>query len=104
MSHCVVYVTVPDETAARRVADALLDARLAACVNIIPGLRSQYVWKGERQDDAELLLLIKTKRERFAELARAVREAHPYEVPEIIALPIVEGDETYLSWIDDNVR
>lgn len=103
MSHCVVLVTAPDEPAARAVADVLLSRRLAACVNIVPGLSSLYVWKGERQDDSECLLLIKTTQDRFPQLAAAVRETHPYEVPEIIALPIVAGDADYLKWIDENV-
>jgi periplasmic divalent cation tolerance protein len=103
MSHCVVFITVPNEAVAQRVSDTLLEARLVACVNIIHDIRSLYIWKEERQDDPEFLMIAKTRLERFQELVEAVRLVHPYEVPEIIALPIVVGDAPYLAWIDENV-
>ena len=101
--YCTVFVTVADEQQARAVADAVLGKRLAACVNIVPGVRSLYRWKGEIHDDAELLCIMKTRTEHFDALAAAVRAAHSYEVPEIIALPIMIGNPPYLKWIDENV-
>ena len=105
MSHdcCVVFVTAPDQDQARNIADAVLNARLAACVNIVPQLRSLYWWEGKIQDDTEVLCIMKTTRDKFAALAEAVRAAHSYEVPEIIALPIVDGHEPYMKWIHENV-
>lgn len=89
---------------AKAVADAALNGRLAACVSIVPGLRSLYWWKGEIQDEGELLLIMKTRADRFDALAEAVRSAHSYEVPEIIAMPIANGNPAYLEWINENVR
>lgn len=101
--HCTVFVTVADEQQALAVARAVLDRRLAACVNIVPGVRSLYRWEGEIHDDPELLCVMKTRAELFDALAGAVRAAHAYDVPEIIALPIINGNPAYLKWIDDNV-
>jgi len=102
--YIVVFVTVPDENVAKSVADAVLKNRLAACVNIASGLRSLYWWKGEIQDDSELLLIMKTRSDKFDALSAAVRAAHTYEVPEIIAMPITAGNPAYLDWINENVR
>ena len=102
-AHCTVFVTVADEQQAIDVARAVLDRRLAACVNIVPGVRSLYRWEGEIHDDPELLCVMKTRAELFDALADAVRAAHAYDVPEIIALPIINGNPPYLKWIDDNV-
>lgn len=102
--HCVVLVTAPDESVAKAVADAALNGRLAACVSIMPGLRSIYRWKGEIHDEGELLLIMKTRADKFDALAEAVRAAHSYEVPEIIATPITNGNPAYLEWINENVR
>jgi len=101
--HLVVLVTAPSESAGRDIADVLLGMRLCACVSILPSVTSLYVWKGEVCQDEEVLLLIKTSATRFDELAATVRQNHPYDVPEIIATPIVEGSSDYLTWIDDSV-
>jgi len=101
--HISVFVTVPDEETAVKVAKAVLDSKIAACASMIPAVRSLYWWKGEIQDDSELLLVIKTRSDMFDLLSRKIREIHPYEVPEIIAFPIVMGNHDYLAWIDDNV-
>ena len=85
---------------AERIARGLVDTGVAACVNIVPGLRSIYRWKGNVEDSSELLLVIKTKRELFARLQTELRRLHSYEVPELIALPIVDGLDEYLGWID----
>jgi periplasmic divalent cation tolerance protein len=95
----VVLCTCPDEATARGIATALLAAELAACVNCLPGIRSWYRWEGQFRDDAEVLLVIKTRRARFEALAAAIRTQHPYDVPEIIALPVVAGARNYLDWI-----
>ncbi len=98
-SAIVVLCTVPSAEIAERVAHALLEARCAACVNIVPAVRSLYRWNGAVQDAGELQLLIKTRTARYADVERVIRAAHPYEVPEIIALPIAHGSADYLAWI-----
>jgi periplasmic divalent cation tolerance protein len=100
----VVLVTVPDEETGIRIARAIVQERLAACVNLIHGVRSVFRWEGEVCDEDEKLLLIKTSRERFSELARRTRSLHPYDVPEIIAVGIDNGDSDYLSWIIEETR
>jgi len=94
----VVLCTVPDEETADRLARGLVQARLAACVNAIPGVKSYYRWKGKIAVDPEIQLLIKTQRARFDELAAWIGTHHPYEVPEIVALPADQVSESYLRW------
>ena len=96
----VVFSTCGSEEEAVRVARALVQAQLAACVNIIPQIRSIYRWQGAIEDGTEWLLVIKTKRELFAQLAAKLRTVHSYGVPEAIAIPIVDGLPDYLAWID----
>jgi periplasmic divalent cation tolerance protein len=95
----VILVTAGNEAEAERIARALVDERLVACVNVLPAVRSFYRWEGRVADDAELLLVIKTRRERFEAVAARVREIHSYDVPEVIALPVLAGSETYLEWL-----
>lgn len=85
---------------AARIARAIVDERLAACASILPGLRSIYRWAGKIADESEVLLIIKTRRERFAALASRVKSLHPYQVVEIVALPVETGHEAYLKWLD----
>lgn len=100
--YILVLITVPTEESAKKVASHLLEQKLAACVNIIPGLTSLFWWKGNINDDQEMLLIAKTHQSLFAEkLIPAVRQVHPYDVPEIIALPILMGNTDYLKWIED---
>ena len=94
-----VLVTAPDAEVAERVARALVAERLAACVNLVPGVRSIYRWEGEVQDDAELLLVIKTTAARVDVLAERVRAHHPYDLPEVLALPAAGGSAGYLDWV-----
>ncbi len=102
-SRCVVVlVTCPNRRTAETIARALVEERLAACANIVPGLTSVYRWKGDICRDREVLTLLKTRRSRFAALARRVRELHPYSVPEIVALPLVAGSPPYLAWVMDS--
>ncbi|EXJ16663.1 divalent-cation tolerance protein CutA [Imhoffiella purpurea] len=98
--HRLLLCTCPDPETAQALAERLVDERLAACVNILPGIRSVYRWEDAVQQDSETLLLVKTGAERVSELIERLRELHPYEVPEIIALPITEGLSDYLSWVD----
>ena len=96
----VVLITVPSLEVGERIAARLLEKNLAACVNILPGVTSIYAWKGAVQKDQELLLVVKTRAELFHDrLVPAVKAVHPYEVPEIIALPLVLGSPNYLDWI-----
>ena len=100
--YCIVLVTAP-ETDARNIARTLVGLDLAACVNIMPNLTSVYRWEGEVEEDTEQLLVIKTRRNVLEALKAAVLEAHPYELPEIIAVPVVDGLKGYLDWIDESV-
>ena len=86
------------------MARALVEERLAACGNVLPGLRSLYRWEGKVQDDAEALLLLKTTRRRFPALRARVLALHPYEVPEVLALPVEGGHPAYLDWIATSTR
>jgi periplasmic divalent cation tolerance protein len=101
----VVLVTCSSPAEARRIARAVVEARLAACVNIVPGaVQSIYRWKGKVESARERLLLIKTSRRRLAKLCKAVEQLHSYDVPEFIALPIAAGSPAYLAWVDDCLR
>jgi periplasmic divalent cation tolerance protein len=100
MDYCVVLVTVGSETEARTIARALVEERLAACINIIPGLTSIYRWEGQVCEDREFLLLIKTQGEKVTELRDRIGHLHSYAVPEVIALPIFAGSARYLEWLD----
>jgi len=100
----VVLSTCAGEAEAERLARLLLDQRLAACVSIVPRLRSFYRWKGAVESSDECLLLIKSSRPLFAELRLAIEKAHSYEVPEVLALPVVEGAAPYLDWLTGNLE
>jgi periplasmic divalent cation tolerance protein len=96
----VVLSACDSEAQAAQVARGLVDKRLAACVNIIPGARSIYRWKGAIEDSPEWLLVIKSRRGLFPALREEIQKLHTYEVPEAIAMPVVEGSESYLAWLD----
>ena len=100
----VILSTCPNEDEAGRIARALIAENLAACVNVLPGARSFYRWKGEVEDSAECLLVIKSSRRLFETVRAAIEKAHSYEVPEIVALPIVDGAPNYLNWIRESLR
>lgn len=99
MTALVAYCTCPNDDAAARIAAALVEERLAACVNALPGVRSTYRWKGETCRDDEVLLLIKTTRERFEALRARIVALHPYELPAVIAVEVAAGHAPYLDWI-----
>ena len=96
----VVLTTCESLDQARTLARALLEQRLAACVNILPGATSIYRWKGEIEEAPEVSLLIKSRRDVFPQLQAAIAHLHTYEIPEAIALPIVAGSDAYLHWLD----
>ena len=95
----IVLITVPDTACAERISAALVEERLAACVSRLGPLESRFRWEGALERAQELLLIAKTTRERFAALAARVKALHPYDVPEILALPVVEGFAPYLAWV-----
>lgn len=99
MTALLCFSTCPDTETAAKIARLLVEEWLAACVNSLPGVLSTYRWQGEIHEDAEVLLLIKTTRERFDALRDRLVELHPYEVPELVALEIAEGTPAYLDWL-----
>ncbi len=99
----IVLCTCPDITAADAIATALLEARLAACVNRIEGVESLYRWEGSIQKDQEVLLLIKTTAVAFDKVESAISDLHPYELPEIIGVPVTQGSAPYLDWLTKSV-
>jgi periplasmic divalent cation tolerance protein len=98
--HQLILCTCPDAGTADRLAAALIAERLAACVNILPGLKSVYEWQGVVETAQEHLLIIKSHQQRFAAVEAAIKKLHPYELPEIIALAIGNGSAEYLKWIN----
>ncbi|HEV3334700.1 MAG TPA: divalent-cation tolerance protein CutA [Bryobacteraceae bacterium] len=100
----VVLSTCASEEEAETLARSVVEQRLAACVNVIPRIRSYYRWKGALESSEEWLLLIKSSRDRFGELMAALEKAHSYEIPEVLALPVVDGAANYLNWIEVNLR
>ncbi len=100
----LVMCSCPDATTAHALADSLIDARLAACVNISAPSRSVYRWQGQTETAEEILLNIKTLAGRYPELEQHIRQRHPYQVPEIIALPVTEGLPDYLKWVEEQCK
>jgi periplasmic divalent cation tolerance protein len=100
----VVLTTCSTEADAERMARALISARLVACVSVVPQVRSFYRWKGEVESTGECLLLMKTSRDSFGPLAEELEKLHPYEVPELLALPVVAGSANYLNWLAGNLQ
>ena len=99
----VVLITAANREEAGRIAEVLVSAPLAACVQILPEVQSIYRWQGKVARETEVLLLAKTTRGRFAELDRAVKEIHSYEIPEIVALPVTAISEPYLKWLQGEI-
>jgi periplasmic divalent cation tolerance protein len=100
---CVVLSTAPSQAAGIGLGRRLVEERLAACVNVVPAVRSVYVWRGAVEEADEALLVIKTRRDCYPALARRIQELHTYAVPEIVALPIEAGTPAYLDWVRDTV-
>jgi periplasmic divalent cation tolerance protein len=101
--YLLVLTTIGSETEAARLGRSLVEKGLVACVNDVGPVRSVFTWEGKLEEATERLLLMKTRSDRYPELEAAIKELHPYEVPEIIAIPIEAGSKAYLSWIDENV-
>ena len=105
MADCIqVLTTVGSEVEAETIAAALLDARLAACVQTVGPITSTYVWQGKRERSTEWQCLAKTEERLYPEVEAAIRAAHSYEEPEILAIPVLAGSPGYLAWVSDNVR
>jgi periplasmic divalent cation tolerance protein len=104
VSALLVLTNLPDRASAEKLAEALIEARIAACINILAPCRSVYRWKGAVQHDEEHPVLIKTSAERYAALEQAIRGLHPYELPEIVAVPIERGLPAYLEWVAAETR
>jgi periplasmic divalent cation tolerance protein len=100
----VLLSTCPDAATAERIARELVGASLVACVNIVPGLRSIYRWNGAVQLDEEVLMVLKTAADRVPEARERLVELHPYDVPEVVALPVADGHHPYLQWVADSTR
>lgn len=100
--YVVIYITSGNTEEAEKIASGLVNEGLAACVNIVPSIKSVYKWKGEICNDNELLLIVKSRKSLMGKIKEWVKKHHSYETPEIIALPIIEGSEDYLKWIDDS--
>lgn len=102
-SSSIAYVTIPDDVAAKTLAHKIINNKLAACVNIIPGITSIYSWDGKVNEDSEVLMMIKTKTSRVEDLVKFVKESHPYSIAEVISVPIEAGNPPYLDWIQKTV-
>jgi len=103
-AYLVVFITTSSCEEARKIADALVEQSKAACVNIVPQVKSLFRWKGKIEEAEESLLVVKTRAKLFPEVMNLVKGIHSYEVPEIIALPITEGNPDYLEWIDEETE
>lgn len=100
--YLLVLTTCPDRATVGRIATALLEEKLAACVNEVPGIRSHYRWKGRIERDDEVLMLVKTTASAYERAETLIREHHPYELPEVIAVPLAAGSQAYLQWITES--
>jgi len=104
MDYLLVHCSFPSDIEARQIGTEVVRRQLAACVSLCPAVTSIYRWKGEIEEAAEVLAVFKTTRAGFSALETAIRELHPYEVPEIVGVPIAEGSGGYLRWIDEQTR
>lgn len=102
MEHIVVFVTTANREEAEKIGKTLVEEKLAACANIVSDIQSVYWWKGIVESAGEVFVMLKTRKSLFPRVAARVKELHSYEVPEVIALPIVTGSEEYLAWIEDS--
>jgi periplasmic divalent cation tolerance protein len=103
-NYLLVLSTVPNQATAEQLANILVEKKLAACVNIIPQLSSVYEWQGQIVTESECLLLIKTLSTSYQEVTTCIQQYHPYTLPEIIALPIIKGEQNYLTWLTKTVN
>ena len=104
MENIIVFVTCADKKEAKKISSALVANRLAACVNIAGNIESVFWWQGKVDSSSEVLLMAKSLKNKFAKITKLVKSLHSYEVPEIIALPVIMGDKKYLGWIKESVK
>ncbi|XP_025950298.2 protein CutA [Dromaius novaehollandiae] len=102
-THSIAFINCLNEEIAKDIARAIMDKKLAACVNILPKTSALYFWKGEIEESTEILLLVKTRTSKIGELSNYVRSIHPFEIPEIISLPIDQGNPLYFKWIEESI-
>lgn len=100
----LVLTTLPSAEAAAELAKAVVEEKLAACANLLPAIRSIYRWQGRVQDESEVLVLFKTRQEHFDRLKSRLLELHPYEIPEVLAIPVEQGYQAYLDWLAQETR
>ncbi|XP_055331515.1 protein CutA homolog isoform X2 [Paramacrobiotus metropolitanus] len=103
-SFTVSYVTAPNDTVAKHIARGLVEKKLAACVNVVPGIVSIYTWKNETQEDSEVLMIIKSRKSILEEMTTFIRDNHPYDVCEVISTPIIQGNPPYMQWLGEVVK
>ncbi len=102
--YCVIFITASNKKEASHIAEELVKNKLAACVNLVDNITSVFWWKGKIDKASEVLLLVKSKKSKIPKIIKLVKSLHSYEVPEIIALPIISGDKKYLNWINESLR
>ena len=100
----VIFITTSNKKEALKLVDVLIKGKLAACVNIVDKIESYFWWQGKMDKAKEVLLVVKSKKDKFAKIVRAVKGAHSYDCPEIIAIPIISGYKPYLNWINESIR
>ena len=100
----IVFSTCPDAESASRIGRALVEERLAACVNVVPGIRSIYRWQGAIEDQSEVLMIVKTTADRLAQMSERLVELHPYDVPEVVAVSVAGGHDAYFRWVAEATR
>ncbi len=103
-NYIIIYITTASVNEAKKIGRALVEERLAACSNIISPIRSIYSWQGKICDDKEALMILKTRKQLFKQIVKRVEKLHSYDVPEIIAMPIIEGSSKYLSWLNEETK
>ena len=104
MQYIIIYVTASSQNEAEKISYVLVSRNLAACVNIVPGLTSIYQWQGKVEKSSEVLLVIKSTKDKFTEIEKAVKQGHSYDVPEIISVDIQQGSKEYLDWIKNSIK
>lgn len=100
----MIFCTCPDRATATSIASALVDARLAACANLVPGVLSIYRWEGRVEQEEEVLLVIKARAAAFERVREAIETRHPYDVPEVLAVPVEAGNPDYLTWLEESTE
>lgn len=101
--YALVYITTSSKEESKKIANKLVEGKLAACINIVPYIESIYLWKGEIEEDGESLLIAKTKAKNIDKIIKKVKEIHSYETPAILAIPIIEGSKDYLDYLDSEL-